>query len=222
MVYKKYIKRNGKTFGPYYYESYREDGKVKTRFISGPSTEKKNKKVSKPNKNNSNKINKSSISHNKNFLKISVGISILLLILIVVGLDYVNITGNVINNQGFNYNQIVNIILTKDKQTNLECIDWSVCYTTQNLDNIFNKNNLVKGEQFRTCKYKENPQINIRETKRCELTNFISAKKTSRCDNNFIELYDLDGNLISEISLPSNKIINIKIPFFDSKDENCV
>jgi len=36
MVYKKYIKRNGKTFGPYYYESYRENGKVKTRFISGP------------------------------------------------------------------------------------------------------------------------------------------------------------------------------------------
>jgi hypothetical protein len=36
MVYKKYIKRKGKTFGPYYYESYREDGKVKTRFVSGP------------------------------------------------------------------------------------------------------------------------------------------------------------------------------------------
>ena len=36
MVYKKYIKRDGKIFGPYYYESYREDGKVKTRFVSGP------------------------------------------------------------------------------------------------------------------------------------------------------------------------------------------
>lgn len=36
MVYKKYIKRNGKTFGPYYYESYRENGRVKTRFVSGP------------------------------------------------------------------------------------------------------------------------------------------------------------------------------------------
>jgi len=36
MVYKKYIKRDGKVFGPYYYESYRENGKVKTRFVSGP------------------------------------------------------------------------------------------------------------------------------------------------------------------------------------------
>jgi len=45
MVYKKYIKKNGKTFGPYYYESYRKNGKVKTRFISGP--EKKDKVVRK-------------------------------------------------------------------------------------------------------------------------------------------------------------------------------
>jgi len=37
MVYKKYIKRGGKTFGPYYYESYREGDKVKTRFVKGPS-----------------------------------------------------------------------------------------------------------------------------------------------------------------------------------------
>jgi hypothetical protein len=46
MVYKKYIKRNGKVFGPYYYESYRENGKVKTRFVSGPkeSHKKKSKK----------------------------------------------------------------------------------------------------------------------------------------------------------------------------------
>jgi len=37
MVYKRYIKRDGKVFGPYYYESYRDKkGKVKTRFISGP------------------------------------------------------------------------------------------------------------------------------------------------------------------------------------------
>jgi len=49
MVYKKYIKRNGKTFGPYYYESYRENGEVKTRFVSGPEKSNKvsEKKVNK-------------------------------------------------------------------------------------------------------------------------------------------------------------------------------
>ncbi len=37
MVYKKYITRGGKVFGPYYCESYRDkEGKVRTRFISGP------------------------------------------------------------------------------------------------------------------------------------------------------------------------------------------
>lgn len=33
MVYKKYIYKNGKLIGPYYYESYRENGKVKTKYI---------------------------------------------------------------------------------------------------------------------------------------------------------------------------------------------
>ncbi len=33
MTHKKYIKIGGKTYGPYYYESYREDGKVKKRYV---------------------------------------------------------------------------------------------------------------------------------------------------------------------------------------------
>src|SRR3989344_3433124 len=44
MVYKKYIKRGGKTYGPYYYESYREDGRVKTKFVRGPTRKDKIKK----------------------------------------------------------------------------------------------------------------------------------------------------------------------------------
>ena len=41
MVHKKYIKRDGKVFGPYYYENYRENGVIKTRYIG----KKHNKKV---------------------------------------------------------------------------------------------------------------------------------------------------------------------------------
>ena len=42
MVYKKFIKRGGKVFGPYYYESYRDsDGSVKTRYLENYPTEKK-------------------------------------------------------------------------------------------------------------------------------------------------------------------------------------
>ena len=35
MVYKKYLKKGGKTFGPYYYESYREGNHVKKVYIGG-------------------------------------------------------------------------------------------------------------------------------------------------------------------------------------------
>ena len=41
MVYKRYIKRDGKTFGPYYYESYRDEtGGTRTKIVNAP---KKNK-----------------------------------------------------------------------------------------------------------------------------------------------------------------------------------
>lgn len=33
MVHKKYITRGGKTYGPYYYESYRENGRVKKKYV---------------------------------------------------------------------------------------------------------------------------------------------------------------------------------------------
>ena len=38
MVYKRYIKRGGKLCGPYYYKSYRDkNGKVVSKFVSGPT-----------------------------------------------------------------------------------------------------------------------------------------------------------------------------------------
>ena len=44
MVHKKYIKINGKSYGPYYYESYREGGKVKKRYIKSPPEKKEIKR----------------------------------------------------------------------------------------------------------------------------------------------------------------------------------
>ena len=38
MVYKKYIKRGGKLYGPYYYESERVDGRVITKYVEKPSS----------------------------------------------------------------------------------------------------------------------------------------------------------------------------------------
>ena len=37
MVYKKYIKRGDKLFGPYYYRSIKKDGKVITQYVKNPS-----------------------------------------------------------------------------------------------------------------------------------------------------------------------------------------
>ena len=44
MAYRKFIKRGDKTFGPYYYESYRDkNGKVKTKYIGNSAPDKREK-----------------------------------------------------------------------------------------------------------------------------------------------------------------------------------
>src|SRR3989344_3489655 len=54
MVHKKYLKIKGKTYGPYYYESYRENGKIKKRYIRAPGQKErrrvKNKLIKKEKK----------------------------------------------------------------------------------------------------------------------------------------------------------------------------
>jgi hypothetical protein len=44
MVHKKYIKKNGKKYGPYLYENYRENGITKTRYLGKYLKEKKKKR----------------------------------------------------------------------------------------------------------------------------------------------------------------------------------
>src|SRR3989339_735317 len=42
MVYKRYIKIGGKTFGPYYYKSYRDEtGRTRTKLVKAPQESKK-------------------------------------------------------------------------------------------------------------------------------------------------------------------------------------
>jgi len=127
MVYKKYIKKNGRLYGPYYYESYREDGKVKTRFISGPS-DFGNENRELKNLNNQNLNNFSSVKNK--FI-----ISLILLFFITGFLFFMvftgfskNLTGYVVSGLG------EEVIESFDKQVDLEIKE------TGNLGNVLSKN----------------------------------------------------------------------------------
>src|SRR3989344_752567 len=97
MVHKRYEKRGGKVFGPYYYESYRVGNKVKKRYIGGEKEYRvwlgdKNKKELKKSRTNSYF---SVINKGKHFSFILVGLFFFLLILFFAFLLYnpVGITG---------------------------------------------------------------------------------------------------------------------------------
>jgi len=109
MVYKKFIRRNGKVFGPYYCESYRDkEGKVRTRFVSGPKKGdkfrsetkkflKKSLSLSKAKDNLSkakDKINISGIKRNYGVLILVLSVVFLIFLLLLVGnLNYNKISG---------------------------------------------------------------------------------------------------------------------------------
>src|SRR3989338_6580941 len=83
MVHKRYEKRGGKVFGPYYYESYRVGNKVKKRYIGGEKEYRvwlgdKNKKELKKSRTTSYF---SVINKGKHFSFILVGLFFFLLIL---------------------------------------------------------------------------------------------------------------------------------------------
>ena len=98
MVYKKFIIKNGKKFGPYYYESYRdENGKVKTRYLDVPSS-----KISLSN----------SFSSRKNIFLIAL-LSVALLILIVsVSYTILDVGFNSVSNSSLEVNSFVSKIYT--------------------------------------------------------------------------------------------------------------
>ena len=79
MAYKKFIRKNGKLFGPYYYESYRDaDGKVRKRYVGTKNPDKFIRKTKKRIKK-SKKIIK---THKRLFLIIGVILGVFLLLII--------------------------------------------------------------------------------------------------------------------------------------------
>jgi len=68
VAYKRYFYRNGKKFGPYYYESYRDkSGKVRKRYVGTkhPGEKKENKKITPTENKQKNQIKKSFLNAKK-------------------------------------------------------------------------------------------------------------------------------------------------------------
>jgi len=100
MVYKKYITKRGKKFGPYYYESYRQGNTVKKIYIGDKKAYKEylrnKKKVEQPNNASNNSLKTKTIARG----------FILLLLFLLIGFGFYNNSGfnNLDNITGFSIN----------------------------------------------------------------------------------------------------------------------
>ncbi|PIN90659.1 hypothetical protein COU61_02510, partial [Candidatus Pacearchaeota archaeon CG10_big_fil_rev_8_21_14_0_10_35_13] len=141
MVYKKYIYKNGKKHGPYYYESYREGDKVKKRYI-GTTLPKNEDKKKKNKKFSYSTIYKPTIKINKPLILRSTAVIMLLAVVLVLGVVLINnnkITGLATYNS---QSEEITIQLMKGEllPTNTQII---IDGTTKNLEEIITseKNN---------------------------------------------------------------------------------
>ncbi|MFH1359139.1 MAG: hypothetical protein ABIH37_04575 [archaeon] len=222
MVYKKYIKRNGKVFGPYYYESYREKGKVKTRFVSGP----------KKSDNIKSKIK------NKGFLLVS----LLIVLLVIIGVGFFNssinssISGNAIkyvcgvegckevlesdsevtSEPGGGIEDVGEcgeICLIEGELSRLSlnkediCEEWKDCKTNYNIDEFIKGRIFYDGIQKRNCEFKGR---NFIEMKKCIIKEPVILEK----EDNKVKVLNLDNVLISELKFVKEKISRLIIDFF--------
>ncbi|MDD5193263.1 MAG: hypothetical protein PHF67_01625, partial [Candidatus Nanoarchaeia archaeon] len=138
MVYKKYIKRNNKIFGPYYYESHRDKkGRVISKFVSGPTKK-------------DELLNKITPNINKNFKKIIEGVlfgfvaffMIVLFFILALGLN------NFSKTSGFAIIENQNIVQKLDTfSTNLAAyLDGLI--DIKNYSKNIEQTNIIKAEHF--------------------------------------------------------------------------
>lgn len=98
MVYKRYIYRNGKRFGPYYYQTYRDkDGKTHSKYIEEPK---------EPRAVTQNKSNPSTFKQHKTLFILLVAIAFIFIALIVVNQTISNSTSTDVNQRGFSFKNL--------------------------------------------------------------------------------------------------------------------
>jgi len=95
----------------------------------------------------------------------------------------------------------------------VDCGDWRECKINYNLNEFIDGKVFFEGEQTRICNGKV-------ERKKCNTRVPITAKKVMKCSKEYVEVYDLEDNLISRLELVGGdyKMLNINL---DSDKDSC-
>jgi hypothetical protein len=87
---------------------------------------------------------------------------------------------------------------------NFKCDEWSDCNAVYNLDKIIQGGDegvLLDGEQTRVCKDSKKCAFDKIERQTCDTKVPVIAKKVEQCFDDYIDIYDTNGTLISRLKL---------------------
>jgi len=204
MVYKRYIKRDGRISGPYYYKSYRdENGKVISKYIGKKLPER--------------------AFLNKFDIKMFFSLVVLLLASVFI-INYIRTYENA---------NFVGDVINSGCESELEYSNWGECKAVYDLGLIFDNNSfdnrsLLEGAFLRGVRERiisdknkcgfEDDQI---ETENCGIKKLIITRKSEKCGINYLEIYDENENLVFKIDLVKGIYGNFSIQAFLDGYEYC-
>jgi len=192
MVYKRYIKRDGRVSGPYYYKSYRdENGKVVSKYIG--------KKP--PRREFLNIFN----------LKIFF-VLILLLLVSFVAINYIKTSEKIdFVGDAINYNCV----------SEFEYSEWGECNAVYNLSSIFDEEIFLKGVRKRLVSDKNDCEFDKIDREECDTKRSIITKKIKKCGKDYLEVYDENEVLMFRMDLVEEGYKKLDIQVLFDGQEYC-
>jgi len=97
-----------------------------------------------------------------------------------------------------------------DCDSDFECGEWSECDLDYNIFNLISEKD-VKGIQTRTCKDKNKCVQDYIDSKLCSLKEEIVVEKTLWCNQEYIDIKSISGNVIARLRKTEGDYLNVNL-----------
>ncbi len=107
------------------------------------------------------------------------------------------------------------------EKPNLKCEDWGECKASFSFEEVLKGRVIFRGIQERKCYDSINSHDYKFERRECETKNQIAIKNVARCSKNYIEVYDLNNTLISNVEVAGKVHKQLNVQFTNEEFNYC-
>jgi len=97
--------------------------------------------------------------------------------------------------------------------SNWECLDWSNCTVSYDLNNLIQDEIILKAEQSRVCTDKNSCSSDIIDRNVCDDKASVDVKKVTENGTEYVDVYDTNNNLVSRMEYKEGGVNQLNIVF---------